>query len=109
MESRKERTFAWRVDQDWIVEAWDLEVRREGDVIPIVIVRFGEAVDGSRSMAVAVRRSLWPRCRWSKVPPTAIEVCGLCDDDDDDDDGEVDTGTGIDGGMGRVDPAASLC
>lgn len=52
---------------------------------------------------MAVRRSLWPRWRWSKVPPTAIEMWGLWGD-------VVDGGVaGIEEGIGVGDLEAVLC
>lgn len=120
IECRNERTFDSRVDQGWRTEGLDLLSRREGAVIPIIRVWFSwscclglefgdgknDGTSGSRSMAVDVRRSLWPRCRWSNVPPTAVEMWRFVVN------GALDDGGGcsdIDVGGDITLPAATLC
>src|SRR5437764_11913242 len=77
MESKKSAVFPWRTSQDSTSEANFLLTRSSSPVMPIVMRRldFGEGA-GDSTRAVAVRRSLWPMCRWSNVPPTATEWCG---------------------------------
>src|SRR4051812_42563608 len=74
MDSKKSAVFCWRTSQDSTSEANFLLTRSSSPVMPMVMRRldFGER-DGDRTRGVAVRRSLWPICRWSNVPPTATE------------------------------------